>query len=100
MALLPAHDLTRPGVRIVPAAVRPAAPRPAPIPGPLPHGGPVRETVSEVTLEIQTPTDRFNPPEEPEPVPSGTDFAWVVESDVPVVVQHSRLDSRQAGAPS
>lgn len=29
-------------------------------------------------------------------VPQGTDYASVIESDVPVVVQHTRLDSRQA----
>lgn len=39
---------------------------------------------------------RFNELEDPEPVPKATDFASVVESDVPVVVQHTRLDSRQA----
>lgn len=39
---------------------------------------------------------RFNHLEDPEPVPKGTDFASVVESDVPVVCQHSRLDSRQS----
>lgn len=39
---------------------------------------------------------RFNDLEEPEPVPVGTDYACVIESDVPVVVQHTRLDSRQA----
>lgn len=39
---------------------------------------------------------RFNDLEDPEPVPAGTDYAWVVESDVPIVVQHTRLDSRQA----
>jgi hypothetical protein len=39
---------------------------------------------------------RFNELEDPEPVPRGTDFASVLESDVPVVVQHTRLDSRQA----
>lgn len=39
---------------------------------------------------------RFNDLEEPERVPRGTDFASVLESDVPVVVQHTRLDSRQS----
>jgi hypothetical protein len=39
---------------------------------------------------------RFNDLEDPEPVPRDTDYASVIESDVPVVVQHSRLDSRQA----
>ncbi len=32
----------------------------------------------------------------PEPVPADTDYASVIESDVPIVVQYSRLDSRQA----
>jgi hypothetical protein len=39
---------------------------------------------------------RFNDLREPEPVPRDTDYASVIESDVPIVVQHSRLDSRQA----
>ena len=32
---------------------------------------------------------------DPEPVPRGTDYACLVESSVPIVVQHTRLDSRQ-----
>jgi hypothetical protein len=39
---------------------------------------------------------RFNDLAEPEPIPHGTDFASVIRSDVPIVVQHTRLDSRQA----
>ncbi|ELY57737.1 sensory rhodopsin transducer [Natronolimnohabitans innermongolicus] len=39
---------------------------------------------------------RFNEFEDPEPIPTGEDFASVIESDVPVVCQHTRLDSRQA----
>lgn len=39
---------------------------------------------------------RFNDLCDPEPVPLGTDYASVIESDVPIVVQHTRLDSRQA----
>ena len=39
---------------------------------------------------------RFNDLCDPEPIPRATDFASVIESDVPVVVQHTRLDSRQA----
>ena len=39
---------------------------------------------------------RFNNLESPEPVPRETDFASLIESDVPIVVQHTRLDSRQA----
>lgn len=38
---------------------------------------------------------RFNDFTDPEPVPHNTDYASVIESDVPVVVQHTRLDSRQ-----
>lgn len=39
---------------------------------------------------------RFNDLTTPEPIPVETDFASVVESDVPIVVQHTRLDSRQS----
>lgn len=39
---------------------------------------------------------RFNDLKDPEPVPLGTDYASVLQSDVPIVVQHTRLDSRQA----
>jgi hypothetical protein len=39
---------------------------------------------------------RFNELVDPAPVPVATDFASVIESDVPIVVQHTRLDSRQA----
>ncbi len=39
---------------------------------------------------------RFNELEDPEPIPVDTDYASVIESDVQIVVQHTRLDSRQA----
>jgi hypothetical protein len=39
---------------------------------------------------------RFNDLADPERIPLGTDFASVIEASVPVVVQHTRLDSRQA----
>ena len=39
---------------------------------------------------------RFNELRDPEPVPRDTPYASVLESDVPVVVQHTRLDSRQS----
>jgi hypothetical protein len=39
---------------------------------------------------------RFNDLEDPASIPRDTDFASVIESDVPIVVQHTRLDSRQA----
>jgi hypothetical protein len=39
---------------------------------------------------------RFNDLKDPAPIPRGTDYASVIESDVPIVVQHTRLDSRQS----
>ena len=39
---------------------------------------------------------RFNEFENPDAIPKGEPFASVIESDVPVVCQHTRLDSRQA----
>ena len=54
--------------------------------------GPYRVTVAaRRTLHL-----RFNDLRDPEPIPRGTDYASVIESDVPIVVQHTRLDSRQA----
>jgi hypothetical protein len=38
---------------------------------------------------------RFNDLEQPERVPRETDYACTIESDVPIVVQHTRLDSRR-----
>jgi hypothetical protein len=37
---------------------------------------------------------RFNDLRDPEPVPRDTPYSSVIISDVPVVVQHTRLDSR------
>lgn len=39
---------------------------------------------------------RLNDLTTPEIIPKDTEFSSVIESDVPIVVQHSRLDSRQA----
>ncbi len=39
---------------------------------------------------------RFNDLREPEAIPKETDYASLILSDVPIVVQHTRLDSRQA----
>jgi hypothetical protein len=33
---------------------------------------------------------------DPEPIPRDTDYACLIESNVPIVVQHTRLDSRQS----
>ena len=54
--------------------------------------GPYRLTVpARRTMHV-----RFNELRDPEPVPKGTDYSSLFVSDVPVVVQHTRLDSRQA----
>lgn len=53
--------------------------------------GPFRVTVPA----RRTVHQRFNDLTDPEEVPRDTDYASVITSDVPVVVQHSRLDSRQ-----
>jgi len=39
---------------------------------------------------------RFNDLSDPAPIPVDKDFASLIESDVPIVVQHTRLDSRQS----
>jgi hypothetical protein len=38
---------------------------------------------------------RFNDFQDPMPVPKGTDFSSVIAADVPIIVQHTRLDTRQ-----
>ncbi|MCB0620662.1 MAG: hypothetical protein KDC43_01585 [Saprospiraceae bacterium] len=38
----------------------------------------------------------FNDLQDPEPIPPETDYSSVFVSDVPIVLQHTRLDSRQA----
>jgi hypothetical protein len=54
--------------------------------------GPYRITVPA----RRTKHVRFNNLTDPEPIPKATDYASLIESDVPIVVQHTRLDSRQA----
>ena len=39
---------------------------------------------------------RFNDLKDPENIPRDTDYSSVISSDVPIVVQHTRLDSRRA----
>jgi hypothetical protein len=39
---------------------------------------------------------RFNDLNDPAPVPRDTDYSSVFQSDEPIIVQHTRLDSRQA----
>ena len=54
--------------------------------------GPYRVTVPA----RRTKHLRFNDLKEPEPIPLATDYSSVIVSDVPIVVQHTRLDSRQS----
>jgi hypothetical protein len=54
--------------------------------------GPYRVTIpARRTLHL-----RFNSLAEPAPIPRGTDYSSLFESDRPIVVQHTRLDTRQA----
>jgi hypothetical protein len=54
--------------------------------------GPYRITVAaRRTLHL-----RFNDLDDPQPIPRDTDYASVFESDEPIIVQHTRLDSRRA----
>jgi hypothetical protein len=39
---------------------------------------------------------RFNDLVDPAPVPRDTDYSSLFQSDVPIVVQHTRLDSRKS----
>ena len=39
---------------------------------------------------------RFDDLTDPQPIPRDTDYASVFESDAPIIVQHTRLDSRRA----
>jgi hypothetical protein len=54
--------------------------------------GPYRVTVAaRRTVHL-----RFNDLSDPQQVPRDTDYASVFESDVPIIVQHTRMDSRHA----
>ncbi len=57
-----------------------------------------REPVGPYRLTVparRTKHVRFNNLKDPEPIPRGTDYASVIRCDVPIVAQHTRLDSRQ-----
>ncbi|MDQ3289198.1 MAG: sensory rhodopsin transducer [Pseudomonadota bacterium] len=57
-----------------------------------------REPVGPYRVEVparRTLHLRFNDLDDPVPVPRDTDYASMIESDVPVVVQHTRLDTRR-----
>jgi hypothetical protein len=57
-----------------------------------------RDPVGPYFVDVQakrTKHLRLNDLKSPEPIPVGTDFSMVLHSDIPIVVQHTRLDSRQ-----
>ncbi|MGE0789436.1 MAG: sensory rhodopsin transducer [Sandaracinaceae bacterium] len=57
-----------------------------------------REPVGPYRVEVparRTLHLRLNALDDPEPIPVATDYAAVFESSQPIVVQHTRLDSRQ-----
>lgn len=57
-----------------------------------------REPVGPYRLTVparRTRHVRFNDLKEPAPIPRDTDYSSVIRSDVPIVAQHTRLDSRQ-----
>lgn len=58
-----------------------------------------KDPIGPYRLEVcanRTSHIRFNNLDNPEKIPRGVDFASTITSNVPVIVQHTRLDSRQA----
>lgn len=58
-----------------------------------------REPVGPYKFDIparRTKHIKLNDLNEPEPIPKDTPFSSTIESDVPIVVQHTRIDTRQA----
>jgi len=57
-----------------------------------------REPVGPYKVEVaafRTRHIRLNDLHDPESIPVATDYASVIRSNIPIVVQHTRLDSRQ-----
>ena len=58
-----------------------------------------REPVGPYVIQVparRTKHVRFNDLTHPAPIPLDTDYASLIDSNVRIVVQHTRLDSRQA----
>lgn len=58
-----------------------------------------REPVGPYVIQVparRTKHVRFNDLTDPAPIPLDTDYSSVIDSNVRIVVQHTRLDSRQA----
>lgn len=54
--------------------------------------GPYKITIPARRVHHQ----RLNDLSDPAPIPPATDYCVLIDSDVPIVVQHTRLDTRQA----
>lgn len=58
-----------------------------------------REPVGPYIIQVparRTKHVRFNDLKDPAPIPVDTDYSSLIDSNVRIVVQHTRLDSRQA----
>ncbi|MCS6296798.1 MAG: sensory rhodopsin transducer [Nitrospira sp.] len=58
-----------------------------------------REPVGPYIIHVparRTKHVRFNDLKDPAPIPRDTDYASLIDSNVRIVVQHTRLDSRQS----
>ena len=58
-----------------------------------------REPVGPYVIQVparRTKHVRFNDLKDPAPIPRDTDYAGLIDSNVRIVVQHTRLDSRQS----
>ncbi len=58
-----------------------------------------REPVGPYVIHVparRTKHVRFNDLTDPAPIPRDTDYSSLIDSNVRIVVQHTRLDSRQA----
>ncbi|ULA67789.1 MAG: hypothetical protein LZF62_300015 [Nitrospira sp.] len=58
-----------------------------------------REPVGPYVIHVparRTKHVRFNDLKDPAPIPRDTDYASLIDSNVRIVVQHTRLDSRQS----
>jgi hypothetical protein len=58
-----------------------------------------REPVGPYRLSVparRTRHVRFNDLQDPRPIPHDTSYSSVIVADVPIVVQHTRLDTRRA----
>lgn len=58
-----------------------------------------REPVGPYVVQVparRTKHVRFNDLKDPAPIPRDTDYASLIDSNVRIVVQHTRLDSRQS----